>query len=63
MRLFVLGIVFLAPLGNQVCGLVVQMSTIPDFENVVGFVDGFTRCHIGVFLVCCSASFRGTSHS
>ncbi len=49
-----------ALLGNKVCSLVVQMFMVLNFESVVGCVDGFTRCHVGMFLVCCSASFRGT---
>jgi len=52
---------FRAPLGDQVCGLVVEMSVVLYFYNVVWCVDGFIECHVCVFLVCHSASFRGAS--
>jgi hypothetical protein len=36
------------------------MYVVLDFENVIGCVDGFIGCHVGMFLVCCLASFRCT---
>jgi hypothetical protein len=36
------------------------MSVVLDFYNVVGCVDDLIGCHVGVLLVCRSASFRST---
>ncbi len=38
-----------APLGDQVCCLIVKMSMVLYFQHVVGRVYGFAWCHVCVF--------------
>jgi len=56
-----LGEYFWSPLGDEVCCLVVEMSMVLYFQNVLGCVYGFTACRVCVFLVCRSASFSCAS--